>query len=99
KSSTHDLTVQTRTPVALYILNQKRINLWDLERRFGVAIVVEVDNALTGANYYTIERGEPAIGVKSAGELVKSVAEVAPILEETVSVGVEEDETFEAGAE
>jgi ribonuclease E len=96
KSSTHDLTVRTRTPVALYILNQKRINLRDLERRFGVAIVVEADDALTGANYYAIERGEPATGVKSEGESMKSVAEIAPIIEETVSVGAEEDETFEA---
>jgi ribonuclease E len=95
KSSTHDLTLQTRTPVALYILNQKRINLWDLERRFGVAIVVEADNALAGANYYAIERGEPASGVKSEGESVKSVAQIAPIIEETASVGAEEDETFE----
>jgi ribonuclease E len=95
KSSTHDLTVQTRAPVALYILNQKRINLWDLERRFGVAIVVEADNALTGANYYAIERGEPATGGKSEGVSVKSVAEIAPIIEETASVGAEEDETFE----
>jgi len=59
KSSTYDLIVQTRTPVALYILNQKRINLHDLERRFGVAIVVEADDTLTGANYHAIERGEP----------------------------------------
>ncbi len=72
KSSTHDLTVRTRTPVALYILNQKRANLRDLERRFGVAIVVEADDTLTGANYHAIERGEPATGVKSevgAGEI------------------------------
>jgi ribonuclease E len=96
KSSTHNLTVQTRTPVALYILNQKRINLRDLERRFGVAIVVEADDALTGATYYAIERGEPATGVKSEGESVKSAAEIAPIIEETVSVGAEEDETFVA---
>jgi ribonuclease E len=96
KSSTHDLAVQTRTTVALYILNQKRINLRDLERRFGVAIVVEADDALTGANYCAIERGEPATGVKSEGESVKSVAEIAPIIEETVSVGAGEDETFEA---
>ena len=95
KSSTHDLAVQTRTPVALYILNQKRINMRDLERRFGVAIVVEADDALTGANYYAIERGEPAAGVKSDGESVESVAEIAPI-EETESVGAEEDEAFEA---
>ena len=44
KSSTHDLTVRTRMPVALYILNQKRLNLRDLEHRFGVAIVVEADD-------------------------------------------------------
>ena len=73
KSSTHDLTVRTRTPVALYILNQKRINLRDLERRFGVAIVVEADDTLTGANYHAIERGEPATGVKSEG----GVSEIA----------------------
>src|SRR5271155_3988566 len=96
KSPTHDLTVRTRTSVALYILNQKRINLRDLERRFGIAIVVEADDALTGANYYAIERGEPATGVKSEGESVKSVAEIAPIIEETVLVGADEDETFEA---
>ncbi len=99
KSSTHDLTVQTRTPVALYMLNQKRINLGDLERRFGVAIVVEADDALTGANYCAIERGEPATGVRSQGESVKSVAEIAPIIEETVSVGAREDETFEASGD
>ena len=96
KSATYDLVVQTRTPVALYILNQKRINLRDLERRFGVAIVVEADDALTGANYHAIERGEPATGVKSEGKSVKSAAEIAPLIEETVSVGAEEDETFEA---
>ena len=68
KSSTHDLIVRTRTPVALYILNQKRLNLRDLERRFGVAIVVEADDTLTGANYHAIERGELATGVKSEPE-------------------------------
>ncbi len=69
KSSSHDVTVRTRTPVALYILNQKRMNLRNLERRFGVAIVVEADDALTGANYHAIERGEPATGVKDEARL------------------------------
>ncbi|HTR14025.1 MAG TPA: Rne/Rng family ribonuclease [Roseiarcus sp.] len=64
KSSTHDVVVRTRTAVALYILNQKRANLRDLERRFGVAIAVEADDTLTGANYHAIERGEPATGPK-----------------------------------
>ena len=77
KSSTHDLIVRTRTPVALYILNQKRLNLRDLERRFGVVILVEADDTLTGANYHAIERGEPATGVKSEPETAKSLADDA----------------------
>lgn len=97
KSSTHDLIVRTRTPVALYILNQKRNNLRDLERRFGVAIVVEADDTLTGANYHAIERGEPAIGVKTEEGSPRPLAEdIAPIIEAQASVEAEEDEAFEA---
>ena len=99
KSATHDLTVRTRTPVALYILNQKRIHLRDLERRFGVTVVVEADDALTGANYHVIERGEPAAGVKSEEESVKPLADIAPIIEETASIEAEEDNAFEVRAE
>ena len=99
KSSTHDLTVRTRTPVALYILNQKRVNLRDLERRFGVAIIVEADDTLTGANYHAIERGELATGVKIEAEPVKSSAEdITPIIEEA-QVEAEEEEALEAAGE
>ena len=99
KSSTHDLTVRTRTPVALYILNQKRANLRDLERRFGVAIMIEADDTLTGANYHAIERGEPASGVKSEAEPATAPAEdIAPIIEEA-QVEAEEEEALEAPAE
>ena len=65
KSAAHDMTVRARAPVALYILNQKRAHLRDLERRFGVAITVEADDTLTGSNYHAIERGEPASGVRA----------------------------------
>ena len=68
KSSTHDVVVRTRTAVALYILNQKRSNLRDLERRFCVAITIEADDTLTGTNYHVIERGEIATGLKSGDE-------------------------------
>jgi len=99
KSSTHDLTVRTRTPVALYILNQKRLHLRDLERRFGVAITVEADDALTGANYHAIERGEPASGVKSEAEPAKAPAEdIAPIIEEA-QVEAEEEDALEPPGE
>ncbi len=68
KSSTHDVVVRTRPAVALYILNQKRANLRDLEHRFGAAVTIEADDTLTGANYHAIERGEIASGVKGAVE-------------------------------
>ena len=104
KSSTHDLIVRTRTPVALYILNQKRVNLRDLERRFGVVIVVEADDTLTGANYHAIERGELATGVKSearADEIAalttsrqssRSRRQSRPRIEEPIEASGEEDE-------
>src|ERR1019366_7933696 len=65
KSATHDMTVRARTPVALYILNQKRAHLRDLERRFGVTILVDADDTMAGANHHALERGEPASGAKA----------------------------------
>ena len=97
KSSTHDVVVRTRTPVALYILNQKRANLRDLERRFGVAVVVEADDTLTGSNYHAIERGEPATGVKIESEPPRLPAEdVTTIVEELTRVEEDEEEILEA---
>jgi ribonuclease E len=92
KSSTHDVVVRTRTAVALYILNQKRANLRDLERRFGIAITIEADDTLTGANYYAIERGEIATGVKAA-------AESPPLAQTDLATTVEEPVLFEEAVE
>src|SRR6185312_15144322 len=63
KSSAHNITVRTRSEVALYILNQKRVNLCDLESRFGVAIAIVADDSLTGTAYHAMERGELAAGI------------------------------------
>ena len=65
KSASHNMTVRTRTEVALYILNQKRAHLRDLERRFGVTVMLAADDTLTGLNYHAFERGEPATGVRA----------------------------------
>jgi ribonuclease E len=64
KNSNYDLIVTSRTPVALYILNQKRAHLRDLEKRFGASLTIAADDGVTGTNYYTLERGEPAAGAK-----------------------------------
>ncbi len=64
KNSSYDLIVNTRTAVALYILNQKRAHLRNLEKRFGASLTIAADDGVTGTNYYTLERGEPAAGAK-----------------------------------
>ncbi|HEY4848006.1 MAG TPA: ribonuclease E/G, partial [Methylocella sp.] len=64
KNSSYDLIVNTKTAVALYILNQKRAHLRNLEKRFGASLTIAADDAVTGTNYYTLERGEAAAGAK-----------------------------------
>ncbi len=59
KGATHDLIIRTRTAVALYILNQKRGHLAEIEERFGISITVLADDGVTSAAHYTLERGEP----------------------------------------
>ncbi len=75
KSATHNLTLRTRTAVALYVLNQKRMHIHDLEARFGVTITVAVDETLTGMTYHAVERGEPATMVPSRALPAASYAE------------------------
>ena len=48
KNSSYDLIVNTRTAVALYILNQKRPHLRDLEKRFGVSLTIAADDGVSG---------------------------------------------------
>ncbi|MFT0892314.1 Rne/Rng family ribonuclease [Pseudochelatococcus sp. G4_1912] len=59
KSAGYEINVKTRTEVALYVLNQKRVHLRELETRFGAPISILADDInLTGTNYYVLERGE-----------------------------------------
>jgi len=43
KGATHNLIVRTRSEVALYVLNQKRAHLRELESRFQIVITVNAD--------------------------------------------------------
>jgi ribonuclease E len=103
KSATHNITVKTRSVVALYILNQKRENLRDLETRFGVIITIAVDDTLNGTTYYAIERGELASGTieTQRGEFVRTdsvrPADIATFDEEDIEGDAETEE--ETGAE
>src|SRR5690606_17111506 len=59
KGVTHNLVVRTRTAVALYILNQKRRHLAELENRFGLFISVIADETVQNGSHFLLERGEP----------------------------------------
>lgn len=56
KGASHNLIIRTTTQVALYILNQKRSNLVDLETRFAIDIEVHADEMVNG-QLYVLERG------------------------------------------
>ncbi len=104
KSAAHDVTLRTRAVVALYILNQKRAHLQELESRFGVHITVAADDTLTGATYHALERGElatgPRVSQRDAPLRVDSVR-AEPLEEEAVedAAAGEEFEIEEEGAE
>jgi ribonuclease E len=62
KNAQYHINIKTRSEVALYVLNQKRLALKDIEDRFGVIVTIGADDSLHGTNYYTLERGELAPG-------------------------------------
>jgi ribonuclease E len=104
KTATHNITVKTRSVVALYILNQKRDNLHDLETRFGVTVTIAVDDSLQGTTYHAIERGELALGTPEAAPRTEFVrtdsvrpADIAAFDDEDADMDAEAEE--EAGAE
>lgn len=99
KSSAHNVTLRTRTVVALYVLNQKRSHLQELEQRFGVQITLAADDSLTGAAYHALEKGELATGAPRAATTapysgVDSLS-VEPLVEEEESA--EEESESHAG--
>ena len=100
RDSAYNQIVRTRSEVALYILNQKRSKLNDLESRFGVSLTVAVDDTLTGMVYHAIQRGElatPVLPPPPSADLVR-VDSVAPVYDE-VSETIDDDADIEAEAD
>jgi ribonuclease E len=81
KGVTHHLTIRTRTPVALYILNQKRAHLSEIEQRFGLSITVSADETITTGAHFIIERGEP-VEPRAASAASITPASFQPVVEE-----------------
>jgi len=96
KNTTHNITVRTLPDIALYLLNQKRDTIVDLEKRFGLSIVVEAD-ALLGAQHFAIERGEAVEAPVRIDQIIHF--DTAYEADEDDDVELEIEETPEAEAE
>ncbi|MEW6629749.1 MAG: Rne/Rng family ribonuclease, partial [Pseudomonadota bacterium] len=97
KDSRSHIIVRTPAATALYVLNHKRVNLVELEARFGLTITLEADETL-GAQHYAIFRG--AIAEKPEGFVeVRSLPTYVEPEEPEDEIVVEEEEEVSAQAE
>ncbi|HEY7457348.1 MAG TPA: Rne/Rng family ribonuclease [Xanthobacteraceae bacterium] len=81
RSAANDLIVRTKSEVALYLLNQKRAHLRELEQRFGVNILIQADATLAGQQYFAVDRGPPARPPAAAAAQRVSPDTIAPRVE------------------
>ena len=78
KSASHNLVLRTRTETALYILNQKRAHLRDIEVRFGVSVTISADERLAATTAFQLDRGDLAVKTAGAATGVRAVA-ISPV--------------------
>ena len=98
KGVTHHLTVRTRSSVALYILNQKRKHLSDLEARFGLTITIAADEHL-GSQHFAVERGEIILNPAPPPPAPTLTPESVQPYDEDIDEEIEEEDDEEAEAE
>ena len=60
KQDSHDLIVKVQTATALYVLNEKRSRIEELERHHSLRIVIEADESV-GHHNVTVEHGAEAV--------------------------------------
>ena len=94
KGATHNLTIRTRTVVALYILNQKRQHLAEIEQRFGLSITVAADETIANGAHFVIERGDPVEPREVPASLV-TPASVQPEIGDEAELDAEADAAAE----
>jgi ribonuclease E len=94
KGATHNFIVRTRTDIALYLLNNKRGHLRDLEQRFQIAIMVNADATIAGQVSYVIEKGEQVHSPEQAKAILAQSLIAAPAVHEE-----DEEEEIEAEEE
>src|SRR3981189_3381314 len=96
KGATHNLTVRTRTDVALYVLNHKRGHLRDLENSFKVTLAVIADPTVSGQQSFIIDRGEQVHTLEAAKALLAAQVAAFPV---HVEEAFDDEESFDVEAE
>ncbi|HWF97006.1 MAG TPA: Rne/Rng family ribonuclease [Xanthobacteraceae bacterium] len=100
KGATHNLIVRTRTETALYLLNNKRAHLRELEERFQLLITVNADPTVAGQVSYLIEKGEQVHSIEQAKALVAvQPTSIAPIIEDDDEAAEDFDEEVSGNVE
>jgi ribonuclease E len=94
RGATHNVILRTRSEIALYVLNQKRAHLYDLEHRFKVTISVNVDPTISGQLPFVIERGEQVHSLEQARALAAQPTSI-PIADHDADPTDELDEAIE----
>ena len=97
KNTTHNITVRTTGDTALYMLNNKRDTIMELERRFGLSIAFAADRSV-GAQHFAIDRGAAVEKPVSIEHITASGPVYAEDDDEPVIVMDDEDEAEEAAA-
>ncbi|MAI50175.1 MAG: ribonuclease E/G [Rhodospirillaceae bacterium] len=99
---TSEITVKVPTEVALYILNQKRSTLVNLEARYGFQVVLEGDNSVIPPDI-DIERikgrPEPAAGLPARGTGGESASTVEEISAAGADAEAEDESQFKDSEE
>ena len=100
KHSSNNVSVRVRAEVALYILNQKRAHLTELEVRYGVQITVDADSSVSMQGF-NLEKGERSEGrsASAASAALISVDSIEPVEEDEDLVEAEDDTEIEVEAE
>jgi ribonuclease E len=92
KDARSSVNVLTTAIVALYILNNKRSFILDIERRYGVAVAVQASDRMQGANFAIERSAVPLIAARAPDRAAVSMDWGLDGQEST-----ETDETLDAG--
>jgi len=85
RSRSSEVNVTVATPVALYILNQKRGTLTEIEGRYGFSVTITGDNSMVAAEL-SLDR----VKSRAAGPAPRTAVSVEDIAEEETPTGDDE---------